>query len=108
MCSFCGLLGGPDHWMDARSKAGGFNPSSDAASRRRHRSLRLIAANRLLKPVGLELKDWNSDRYLLSNGRGRVIVLQDMAQLCAAAEQILDGPIDPLSPGLLERMEKSS
>ena len=93
--------------MDADAGGTAFSPASDPASRRRHRTMRVAAANRIFRHAGLRLADWRGGCYLLSNGRGRTIIVQDMGQLCTAVERMLGAPLDPLDSVLLDRIEKS-
>jgi hypothetical protein len=103
MCSLCGLLGGADHWTDALPR--GSAAPIDPPTRRRLRRERIENANVFLRYFGLSLKDWRGGAYLLSDGRGKTLIVRDLAELCVASTSMLGKPIDPLDARLLDKIE---
>lgn len=81
MCSLCGELSTRPHWTD----------------RSPDRAARLTYARALLRAHGLGLTEWHG-RYLVSNGRGRTEVVDDLGACWVAAERLTGRPADPLDP----------
>lgn len=81
MCSLCGELSTRPHWTD----------------RSPDRAARLTYARALLGAHGLGLVEWQR-RYLVSNGRGRTEVVNDLGACWVAAERLVGRPVDPLEP----------
>ena len=106
MCALCGILGGADHWADAHPRPGTFTRNTGPLERRRERARRVEQANLLLRPLGLDLSDWQGSTFLLATRTGKTEMVADLAHLWASAETLLGRPIDPLDPTLLERLEK--
>lgn len=107
MCALCGSLGSSDHWTDAHARPGVFTASGDPVSRRRERALRLQAANRVLKHLGLSLADWQGASFVLSSATGKSEMVDNMSALWVQAEAMTGRRFDPLDAGLLERLENA-
>lgn len=105
MCALCGVVGGPEHWADAHARPGAFTRNTGPLERRSERARRVVQANRVLKPFGLALSDWQGSAYLLSGRTGKTAIVGDLAHLWAGAEALLGRPLDPLDPALLDRLE---
>jgi hypothetical protein len=90
MCSLCGDLSTRIHWSEHAPDV------ADTAERRRHRTARTAYARALLSAHGLTLAEWQG-QYVVGNGRGRTIVVDDLAACWAAAEQLAGRPADPLT-----------
>ena len=105
MCALCGVLGGAEHWTDAVARPGVYTRNIDAVSRRRERTHRVAAANRVLWHYRLRLADWQGGAFLLSNATGKTEIVDNLAHLWAAAERLLGRPCDPLDAGLVAHME---
>lgn len=108
MCALCGVLGGPEHWADAHDRPGAFTRNTGPLERRRERARRVVAARRLLAPVGLELSDWQGTAFLLATRTGKTELVGDLAHLWAAAERLLGRSLDPLDPAYLQRLGPAS
>ena len=107
MCGLCGVLGGAaDHWTDASARPATFAGRRDPPTRRRERLERVALANRVLRPYGLKLADWQGASYVLSSATGRSEIVPHLAALWPAAERLLKRPCDPLDPGLLAALER--
>ncbi len=108
MCALCGMLGGPAHWTDAAARPGVFTRNTDALSRRRERSHRVAAANRILRHYRLSLADWQAGAFVLSSATGKSEIVDNLAHLWLAAERLLGRPCDPLDPALIARLESDA
>jgi hypothetical protein len=79
----------------------------EGADRVRHRSACLRYVRALLGAHGLTIAQWQG-RYLVGNGRGRTVVVDDLAACWAAAAQIAGVPIDPLEPRALAALRRAA
>ncbi len=64
----------------------------------------MTQANRILRPIGLDLSDWQGNAFLLATRTGKTELVDNLSHLWAAAERLLGRPIDPLDPALLQRL----
>jgi hypothetical protein len=106
MCALCGVLGGTEHWTDAVPPPGISTRSTNAASRRRERMKRVRAANRVLTHFRMNLADWQGSAFVLSTATGKTEIVDNLAHLWMAAEQLLGRPCDPLDAELIALMER--
>ena len=56
-----------------------------------------------LARFGLGVREW-AGQYVVSDGKGRSEVAEDLAGLWAAAERLAGRPLDPLDPVLLDAL----
>jgi hypothetical protein len=89
MCSLCTDFSDGPHWTQEVVPAGG--------ERARHRLACLRHARALLATRRLTLAEWQG-RYVLADGRGRSLIVDDLAACWAAAETLAGRPVDPLEP----------
>ena len=87
MCALCGVLRN-EHW-------------ADQGAGRRARVIRTALLERVLARFGLGVREW-AGQYVVSDGKGRSEVADDLAGLWAAAERLAGRPLDPLDPVLLD------
>ena len=106
MCALCGVLGGSDHWTDAVARPGVFTRNTDAVSRRRERTKRVAAANRVLAHYRMSLADWQGSAFVLVTATGKTEIVDNLAHLWIAAERLLGRPCDPLDEELIALMER--
>jgi hypothetical protein len=106
MCALCGVLGGTEHWTDAVARPDVFTRNTDAVSRRRERTKRVMVANRVLGHYRLNLADWQGSAFVLSSATGKTEIVDNLAHLWMAAERLLGRPCDPLDEDLIARMER--
>jgi hypothetical protein len=100
MCGLCGTLGREEHWTtDSQTP-------SDTASRRRERYRRIAQANRILGLGRLRLEDFQGASYVLSSATGRQEMVPDLGALWRLADGLSGTRLDPLDPGLLERLQQ--
>jgi hypothetical protein len=105
MCSLCGMLGAPDHWTESAGSPSVFAGREAVHTRQRERQARTRLINTVLAHYGLNLRDWSGSAYLLSNRTGRTVIVNDLAQLWAAAERMIGRECDPLDDGLVRALE---
>lgn len=91
MCSLCGVLM-KAHW-------------SEEGEGRRQRVFRARLLDRVLSHFGLGVADWGGRVYVLSDGKGRTAVVEDVGALWAAAETLAGRRLDPLDAGLVAALE---
>lgn len=87
MCALCGVLL-EEHWAEQR---GG----------RRARVFRVELLNRVLGHFGLRLEDWSGRIYVLSDRKGRAVIVENLGALWVQAERLAGRPLDPLDPELV-------
>ena len=89
MCALCGVLRN-EHWADA---GGG----------RRTTVIRAALLERVVAHSGLGVREW-AGQYVVTDGKGRSEVAEDLAGLWTVAERLAGRPLDPLEPGLVEAL----
>jgi hypothetical protein len=93
------------HWTDQSAHDREFSNTVVVGElqrdRMRDRLRRVRYANRILSFYGLNLKDWNGSRYLLSDKKGSQKVVGDLGDMWPEAQKMSGNRIDPLSPELL-------
>ncbi len=107
MCSLCGVLGAYEHWTDAVAREGVFARHRTVLRAGARRASRVRIANRILAHWRLKLSDWQGSSFLLSAPTGRTEIVEDLGHLWPAAERLIGGPIDPLSPEVLSAFERA-
>ncbi len=105
MCALCGVLGSAAHWTDAAPRPGIFTRNLDAVERRRERTRRIAAAQRVLAFYGLTLSDWQGTQFVLSTATGKTELVDGLGHLWMTAERLIGRPCDPLDAGLIRRLE---
>jgi hypothetical protein len=110
MCVLCWQFLTEVHWTDRQSDhrdaTTGTAGSDHERARRRDRYQRLRVLNRVLAPYGLQLADWQSRSYMLSDRKGKTVLVQDLGALWPAAQQLAGRRLDPLDPWLLEALHQ--
>jgi hypothetical protein len=89
MCGLCGILQA-EHW-------------AERGSGRRGRLQRARVLDRVLAHAGLSLSEW-SGKYVLKTQTGRSLVVEDLASVWPAAEQLSGRALDPLEPSLVSAL----
>jgi hypothetical protein len=106
MCSLCGVMGGNEHWTDAAARPGVFTRNVERLDRRRERTRRVSAANRVLAVFAMSLSDWQGSAFVLATRTGKSEMIEDLGHLWPAAERLSGRVCDPLDPALIARMEE--
>ena len=107
MCALCGVIGGNAHWTDGSPRPGVYHRAPTTPERRRERQERVRIVNRVLKPFGMTLSDWQGSAFLLSTRTGKNEVVDDLSHLWIVAERLSGRPCDPLATGTIEAMEQA-
>lgn len=95
MCIVCYGLTGDEHWSQVLGDEG-------PAARRRRREV----AGAVLAPYGLRVRgDIGGSADVVSDAKGRTAVVRGLGELWPAAARLVPAPLDPLDPGLLDRLE---
>ena len=111
MCVLCWQFLTDDHWTDwqfasAETAVTGTPGSERERARRRARQHRTRLLNGLLGHYGLRLDDWQSRSYVLSDRKGKTVLIHDLGALWPAAQQLAGRCLDPLDPWLLAALEQ--
>jgi hypothetical protein len=100
MCGLCGVFLTETHWADS---------SVDGARTRRHERLHRVAlTNRVLKPFGLKVSDWQGSAYIVATQTGQSSVVPSIAAVWPVAEQLRKRTLDPLDDALIEALERDA
>jgi hypothetical protein len=102
MCGLCGILGGKGHWTDSSTNPDTFLERSQTHTMRRERMERTALVGGILKYYGLGLKDWAASSYMLSSSTGKTVLVDNLSQMWAKAENITNKDCDPLDAGLID------
>ena len=105
MCSLCGMLGVRAHWTESHAHAAAFANRTERHTRSRERQARTRLANRVLGHYGLQLSDFAGSRFVLRSRTGRSAIIDNLAEIWDAAEQLTGKTPDPLDPDLLESLQ---
>ncbi|MFY0545642.1 hypothetical protein [Brevibacillus sp. H7] len=108
MCVLCGEYVMNVHWTDRKSDRNEDNrkvvAGENQRSRVRDRRHRSRLTNQILRYYGLRVEDWTGSKYVLYDKKGRSVIVQDLGGLWPAAEKLINRPLDPLDPALLETL----
>jgi hypothetical protein len=113
MCILCGAIWTEAHWAEIGADDRPEAPDGTVAfevhaerrgERLRDRARRAQLVSAIFAGYGLQFQDWEGSSYILRDAKGNTAIAPDLASLWPAAERILGGPLDPLSPVFLERI----
>jgi hypothetical protein len=99
MCGLCGILAA-EHWSDATRIGGG-------ATFRQARERRAALVSAVLAHRRARVADWQGAKLRLSTATGRVELADTLADLWHRVDRVV-GPLDPLDPALLDRLDGSA
>jgi hypothetical protein len=105
VCSLCGTLYSTRHWAEAPGDG------AEVEARRawmRDRLRRVGMLNRVLGPLALSVDEWEGTAYVLRTRTGESVLCADLATLFVEAQRLARKPLDPLDPGLLDRLGAAS
>ena len=108
MCGLCGILGGKAHWTDSSANKDTFGERSRSHTIRRERMDRTELVGRVLKYYRLGLKDWSGASYTLTSATGKTVLVDNLSQMWAEAETMINGDCDPLDEGLIAHITGES
>jgi hypothetical protein len=93
------------HWTDQKAHDREYSNTVVVGElqrdRMRDRLRRVRYANQILSFYGLNLKDWNGSRYVLSDRKGSQEVVGDLGVMWPEAQKMSGNRIDPLASELL-------
>lgn len=101
MCEVCAVFGIGRHWTDAGNLADAALPAASIARYRTERRRRVQLINRLLRPTGVVVTDWDGESFWVGRHDGRGERATDLAQIWPIAERLAAAPIDPLADDFL-------
>jgi hypothetical protein len=97
VCGLCGTLTAGPHWTQ---QVGGVQAA-------RHRLACLRFARALARGRGVTVAEWQG-HFVVSNGRGRSVVADDLAACWAAVEQLSGRVADPLEPAAVAALREAA
>ena len=106
MCILCGEFVTRIHWTEkhaedkARASIDAGAKDENRRDRRRERVRRAAVTNEVLRHYGLKVSDWSGTKYVLSDGKGRSELIQDLGSLWPVAQKLTGRSLDPLDPAL--------
>lgn len=104
MCGLCGILGGAGHWTESQAAPEAFAGREQMHTIVRERLDRSMLVNRVLQHYRLSLKPWSGSSYVLRGGTGKTELVENLAQMWAAAEKMTGLHLDPLDESLLREL----
>lgn len=123
MCVLCGMSVTKVHWTeqqtvrraldaelhqtDSSAEPGSKEAGLMQRDRQRERYRRTKLMNNILECYGLRVDDWNGNKYILRDKKGRSLIAQDLGDLWEAAAQLAGRPLDPLDPRFIQWMKEN-
>ncbi len=105
MCGLCGVLGGDTHWSESASAPDVFANRRATVTHRHERLRRAALANVVLDHYGMSLRDWQGASYVLATRTGRTRVIDNLATLWPAANDLAGRVCDPLDANLIAALQ---
>ncbi|RDU69763.1 hypothetical protein CQA66_08855 [Helicobacter aurati] len=106
MCVLCGEMMSSFHWSDTkRDETTSIVSGEEQKQRMRSRLKRVKILNHILEFYGLKLKEWQGSKYILSNKKGRDVIVNDLGDLWQKVEELEKIMPDALNPSLLRFLE---
>ncbi len=107
MCGLCGAFGTEAHWTDSAGNDAVFGAGA-RITRREERRYRVEIANKVLRPYGLTVADWNGQSFVVRSLTGQAHLVDHIAAVWPVAARLARRPPDPLDPALLDRLEREA
>ncbi|TLD85076.1 hypothetical protein LS70_000535 [Helicobacter sp. MIT 11-5569] len=104
MCVLCGEMLSVLHWSDAHFKeeSSVIVAGENQRERMRLRLKKVAIINDILEFYGLNLKDWQGSKYLLSNKKGGFVIVNDLGDLWIKASELEGFSLDAIDENLLD------
>ncbi len=99
------MLGGDSHWSESASAPDVFANRRAAVTHRHERLRRATLANVVLDHYGMTLRDWRGASYVLATRTGRTRVIDNLATLWPAANDLAGRVCDPLDANLIAALQ---
>ncbi|STQ86288.1 hypothetical protein LS73_000560 [Helicobacter muridarum] len=100
MCILCGQMISSFHWSDMKEM------DSQEYKRSKLKKARIISE--ILQFYGLYFKIWQNSKFIISDKKGKTIIVDDLGELWARVEEILGMSADPLDANLLRFLENTN
>lgn len=110
MCILCGELVSSFHWSDVDFKEQKklISVGENAKERKRARLKRTRILNEILRFYGLQIADWQSSKFVLSDKKGKSVIVNDLGDLWDKAAALSGKDLDALDENLLEFLRQKS
>ena len=107
MCGLCGVWRGKAHWTARVHNPKIFVATGDDAAPLRERFAQMTVLNRVLRPFGVSVRDWEGSQWIVDSVNGGSEIVANVAALWPAAERLSKRKIDPLSATLLDSFTRA-
>lgn len=102
MCVLCGELITNIHWSEGVSSDEKEVVVGDKQrDRMRQRLQKVQVVNKVLSFYGLQLKEWNASKFVLSDKKGNTKIINHLGELWERADSLTSKDIDVLDAKLL-------
>ncbi|AWI33479.1 hypothetical protein LS72_003435 [Helicobacter apodemus] len=102
MCVLCGELITNIHWSEGVSSDEKEVVVGDKQrDRMRQRLQKVQVVNKVLSFYGLQLKEWNASKFVLSDKKGNTKIINHLGELWERADSLTSKDIDVLDTKLL-------
>lgn len=102
MCVLCGELITNIHWSEGVSSDEKEVVVGDRQrDRMRQRLQKVQVVNKVLSFYGLQLKEWNASKFVLSDKKGNTKIINHLGELWERADSLTSKDIDVLDTKLL-------
>lgn len=103
MCILCGEMISTLHWSEVRFKETQTQilVGEEQKQRLQTRLQKVRIINEILEFYGLKFRDWHGSKFLLSNKKGRSVIVNDLGDLWIKAKELHQGNFDALDEKLL-------
>lgn len=105
MCGLCGLWGGKAHWSTKSQNPKVFGETFASSERLRERNHQRMVLNRITRPFGVIVRDWETSQWILEHVNGGSEVVESIAVFWSSVEILSKRKIDPLSAALIEQLD---
>lgn len=104
MCILCGEMISTLHWSELsfKEKHAQMLVGDEQKQRLQARLKKVTILNKILEFYGLKLKEWQNSKFILSNKKGRDIIVNDLGDLWIKVSELEKKSFDVLDDKLLE------
>ena len=108
MCILCGELITNLHWSEGvSSNEKEIVVGDKQRDRMRQRLQKVKIVNMILNFYGLQLKEWNASKFVLSDKKGNTKIINHLGELWERAASLTSKDIDVLDIKLLEFLQRN-
>jgi len=102
MCEVCAVFGVGSHWAESARLSNLRFPARDIQRHRQERRRRFDLLRALVRPHGLDVRDWDGEAFCVEDAHGRSEVVPDLSHFWACAEKFSGAGLDPLDPAFAD------